>query len=69
MTKLLLIFYAMILISSACNNDRSLVVGKIRKSAQLATTQFTIDKLVYGTQNKKLLWVFNLNESRFLAQS
>lgn len=53
----------------SCRDDRALVVGKIKKSAHLATTQFTIDKLVYGTQNKKLFWAINLNESRFLAQT
>ncbi len=61
--------FALGLIFIACTDDHSLVVGKIKKSASLATTQFTIDKLVYGTQNKKLFWAINLGESRFLAQS
>ncbi|MFA6401114.1 MAG: DUF4230 domain-containing protein [Salinivirgaceae bacterium] len=58
-----------VMLFASCRDDRSLVVGKIKKSAHLATTQFTIDKLVYGVQNKKLFWAINLNESRFLAQT
>jgi hypothetical protein len=69
MGKTLIISIALLVLLSGCHDDRSLVVGKIKKASYLATTQFTIDKLVYGTQNKKLFWAFNLSESRFLAQS
>ncbi|WP_421918995.1 DUF4230 domain-containing protein [Marinifilum sp.] len=45
------------------------MVGKIKKASDLTSTQFTIDKLVYGSKKKKLFWVVNLNEARFLAES
>lgn len=53
----------------SCNNRRALVVGKIQKASKLATAEFKVDKLVYGVKNKRILWVFKLNEAQFLAQS
>ncbi|RZS93291.1 DUF4230 domain-containing protein [Aquimarina brevivitae] len=54
----------------ACEKDqRPLVVGKIQAASKLATTEFTIDKIVHGTKTKKLFWVVKLNEARFLAYS
>lgn len=53
----------------SCEKDHSLVVGKIKEASSLATTQFTVDKLVYGVKKKNLFWVVDLSESRFLAQS
>lgn len=59
-----------LLFFASCYNDKkSMVVGKIRMASDLATTSFTIDKLVYGKKHKKLFWVVNLNESRFLGAS
>jgi hypothetical protein len=53
----------------SCKDDRGLVVGKIKKASKLATTEFTIDKIVYGVKRKRLLWVVKLNEAKFLAHS
>ncbi len=53
----------------SCNNKRALVVGKIQKASKLATSEFTVDKLVFGVKNKRILWVFKLNEAQFLAKS
>lgn len=54
----------------SCKKDkRALVVGKIQSASKLATTEFTVDKIVHGTKTKKLLWVVKLSESRFLAYS
>ncbi len=53
----------------ACRDDRGLVVGKIKKASKLSTTEFTIDKVVYGVKRKKLLWVVKLNEAKFVAHS
>jgi hypothetical protein len=58
---------AIVLVS--CRDDRGLVVGKIKKASKLATTEFTIDKVVYGVKRKKLLWVVKLNEANFVAHS
>lgn len=58
-----------VLLLCCSENRRGLVVGKIQKASELATTEFTIDKLVHGTKTKKIAWVFKLNEARFLAYS
>ena len=58
------------LLFTACKKDnRALVVGKIHKASKLATTEFTIDKIVHGTKKKKLGWFIKLNEARFIAYS
>ncbi len=60
----------LLLIFTACQRDkRGLVVGKIHKASKLATTEFTIDKIVHGTKTKKLGWFIRLNEARFIAYS
>ncbi|WP_229683376.1 DUF4230 domain-containing protein [Echinicola rosea] len=52
-----------------CKEDhRAMVVGKIQQAKDLATTEFLIDKVVFGTKTKKLLFI-NISESRFLAYS
>ncbi len=53
----------------SCTNKRALVVGKIQKASKLATTEFKVDKLVFGVKNKRILWVVKLNEAQFLAKS
>ena len=53
----------------SCDNKRALVVGKIQKASKLATTEFTVDKLVFGVKNKRILWAVKLNEAQFLAKS
>lgn len=53
----------------SCRDDKGLVVGKIKKASKLATTEFTIDKIVYGVKRKRLFWVVKLNEAKFLAHS
>lgn len=64
----ILLFLPFILIS--CKKDnRALVVGKIHKASKLATTEFTIDKIVHGTKKKKLGWLITLNEARMLVHS
>ncbi len=60
----------LILSFTSCKKDRrALVVGKIHAASKLATTEFTIDKIVHGTKSKKLFWLVKLNEARFLAYS
>lgn len=53
----------------SCKDERGFVVGKVKKASKLATTEFTIDKIVYGVKRKRLLWVVKLNEAKFLAHS
>lgn len=54
----------------ACQTDqRALVVGKIQAASKLATTEFTVDKIVHGSKTKRFMWTIKLNEARFLAYS
>ena len=54
----------------SCQKDeRGLVVGKIQRASDLATTEFTVDKIVHGTKTKKIAWFIKLSEARFLAYS
>lgn len=59
----------LILCVSSCKEKRGLVVGKIQKASKLSTTEFKVDKLVFGVKNKRIFWVIKLNEAQFLAQS
>ncbi len=69
-TQHIFLLIGLLLCFTACKkDDKSMVIGKIKKASDLATTRFTIDKLVYGKKKKSLFWVVNLRESRFLAKS
>jgi len=46
-----------------------MVIGKIQKASKLSTTEFTVDKLVFGVKNKRIFWAVKLNEAQFLAKS
>lgn len=65
----LILLISTLLLTSCKDDKRGLVVGKIQKASDLATTEFTVNKLVHGTKTKKVAWVFNLSEARFLAYS
>jgi len=58
---------ALLLIS--CRQDKGYVVGKIKKASKLSTTEFRIDKIVFGVKDKRLLWLVKLNDAQFLAYS
>lgn len=67
-----MIFLAVIaivaLFSSCKKNERALVVGKIQNASDLATTEFVIDKIVFGTKTKKLA-LLKISEASFMAYS
>jgi hypothetical protein len=67
--KGLIFIFAIFLIASCRKDERALVVGKIQAASKLATTEFTVDKIVHGTRSKKIAWIIKLNEARFLAYS
>ncbi len=63
-------FFLLLLYLTGCQQDqRGLVVGKIQNASDLATTEFTVDKIVHGTKTRKLSWFIKLSEARFLAYS
>jgi hypothetical protein len=65
--KIILFIVAISLAS--CQDKRGFVVGKIKKASKLSTTEFNVDKIVFGVKRKKLLWVVKLNEAQFVAHS
>jgi hypothetical protein len=69
MQKIYLLFLLLIVFSSCKKKDRYLVISKIQSASKLATTETTLDKIVFGTQEKKLFWLIRLNEARFVAYS
>jgi hypothetical protein len=69
MKRSLIFILVISLFLTSCKDDKRFVVGKIKKASKLATAEFTIDKVVFGVNRKKLLWVVNLNEAKFVARS
>ena len=65
-----LVLMSLVLQVSSCKKDeRPLVVSKIQAAAKLATTEVTIEKFVFATKEKKLLFLIKLNEAYFAAQT
>ena len=62
------LFVCVFLVSCRENNER-LVVSKIQKASKLATTEFTLNKAVIATKEKKLFWTIKLNEALFVANT
>ncbi|MCC5938191.1 MAG: DUF4230 domain-containing protein [Lunatimonas sp.] len=53
----------------ACkSNERELVVGKIQQASDLVTSEFVVDKVVFGKKTKKVFFI-PVNEASFLAYS
>lgn len=72
MIRYLLIIMWVGLLITACNekeDERYLVVSKVKSVAKLATTETIIDKVVLGTQEKKLLGFIKLNKAYFAANT
>jgi hypothetical protein len=53
---------------SCQSDDRAMVVGKVQEASDLVATEFVIEKVVFGTKTKNLLW-FKFNEANFMANS
>lgn len=52
----------------ACRqNDRSLVVSRIKSAAKLATTEFVLNKTIMAAKDKKILFFVPLNAALFVA--
>jgi hypothetical protein len=58
-----------ILLSSCKKDDRPLVVSKIQAAAKLATTEVMIEKFVFATKEKRLLFLVKLNDAYFAAHT
>ena len=65
-------FILLLLILTSCKKEedqRYLVISKVKNAAKLATTETIIDKVVLGTQEKKLLGVIRVNKAYFAANT
>ena len=68
--RYLFTFTLLILLFSCKKEDqRYLVVSKVKSVANLATTETIIDKVVLGTQEKKLLGLLKINKAYFAANT
>ncbi|MFP4470083.1 MAG: DUF4230 domain-containing protein [Bacteroidales bacterium] len=67
MRNLGLVILLILILASCRENRRAMVVSKIRQASLLATTEFTIDKTVFATREKKLLGLIKINQADFLA--
>ena len=63
------IFFAVCILLGSCKKDNGYVVGKIKKASKLSTTEFNIDKIVFGVKKRKLVWLVKLNDAQFIAYS
>lgn len=50
-------------------DERYLVVSKVKSAMKLATTETILDKVVLGTQEKKLLGIIKVNKAYFAANT
>lgn len=66
-TGLVILLITILLSSCKKDQQRYLVISKIQNASKLATTETVLDKIVFGDQQKKLLWVFHLSDARFVA--
>lgn len=58
------------LVLCSCRKDnRALIVSKVQQAAKLATTEVMIDKFVFASKEKRLLFVIKLNEAYFAAKT
>lgn len=69
MRKILIVIGIVTFCVACKKNERTLVVSKIQQAAKLATTEVTIDKVVFGTSDKRILGIVRLNQARFAAYS
>jgi len=70
MNKLLLFLVVLIgFVSCKKDKNRYLVISKIQTASKLATTETTLDKVIFGSQERRFLGVVHLNETRFVAYS
>ena len=68
--RLISILTVLVLLFSCKKEDqRYLVVSKVKSASKLATTETIIDKVVLGTQEKKLLGIIKVNKAYFAANT
>ena len=70
MKKILaLLLFAVVIAGCKKDRNRYLVISRIQTASKLATTETTLDKIIFGTQERRFLHFIHLNETRFVAYS
>lgn len=69
MIRSILLIVCLLMAASCARDKRYLVVSKVKQVAKLATTETTIDKIVFGTSDKRILGIIRINQARFAAYS
>ncbi len=59
---------AVFLLSGCKKDERAMVVGKVQQASDLVTSEFTVDKVVFGKKSRRLFFI-PVNEATFLAYS
>lgn len=66
--RLLSLSVGLLLLMGGCAQDkRHFVISKIKSTAQLATTETVIDKVVIGTKERRFLGLVKLAQAEFVA--
>ncbi len=66
-TQFLFLLFVLVILGSCHRPERHLVISKIRSTAQLATTETVIDKIVIGDKSKRLFGIINISNAEFVA--
>ena len=61
------LLFALIALASCHRPERHLVISKIRSTAQLATTETVIDKIVIGGKSRRVFGIINVSNAEFVA--
>lgn len=64
-----LAFFLLIVFFSSCKKDRAYVVSQIKDVAKLSTTEMVVDKIIFGTDDKRILGLIKVGEAEFFAKS
>ncbi len=67
LSRKLIILFLISFTFSCQESHRAIVVSKIKSASKLATVEFTLDKIVFATKDKRFLGIIRLNQAAFLA--
>ena len=65
--RLIVVSLAILVLSGCADKKRHFVISKIKSTAQLATTETTIDKVVIGTKERRAFGLIKLGQAEFVA--
>ena len=63
----IVILFGCVVLFSCQQNDRGIVVSRIKSAAKLATTEFVLNKTILAARDKKIMLFIPLNAALFVA--